>query len=341
MAEASTKPKQSGDENERTRWADNITQHHIMSADTAARQGAVQPHDLYSRAAHGLLIRVGRRSAAWYVRGRIAGKQRFWKIADLKRDDDPKEMKLRAGEARNLAARGIDPSEWLKEKALGGEVFDHKKDGWTWAEGVETFLAYIKEHKSDATFRDYRPTLKGKWCKRWNSRLLKSMTKTDFKALQDEINDAGFHAQAARTLRVIKSFMQWASDRAYSGIEESVAATVRPLDTGNQRMQRVPLADEVGALPWLLEATPMLPAFRLSALLVLFTLQRRESVISASIEDFYIDAEYPQHGLIWRVFEHVVGISCDFDDGEQPDFRDGTSFPFSRWKRPPIKIGQK
>lgn len=277
---------------------DGINRKHVQSALSAVHDTKLS-YELADGSETGLSLRVRSRSAAWWLRGRLGPKQTYWRIADLRPDDDPREMRRRAAEAKLMLARGVDPKGWLAEQETGGPVERHfdDRDGWTWKTGVTEFLDYIKKERSEGTYLDYRPILTGKWCKGWNDRLLKSISATDVKTLQDDIYSAGHPTQAKHTLRVVKSFLKWASGRGRSGIETSVARDVDPIKSAQTaRPGRVPTAEEIGRLAWQLDAARILPAARLAALLVIFTAQRRETVMSATVDEFIDD---PDHGLIW------------------------------------------
>lgn len=304
MAETETE-SEAETKNDRTRHTYKINKHDVMSADSAI---GVSQYDLYDDSCPGLLIRVAAQSAAWYVRARVGKKQHMWRTKTLQRTDDPATIREWATEARLMAGRGCraeDIALWLKEKGLGGKIerhFDPEKDGWEWETAREKFLAFVQAEKAPATYKDYRKTLRGKDLERWCGKLVKSITKADVQALQTDIYNRGAKTQAGHTVRIVRSCLSWVASTGKAGLEESPALNVKPIKTnGAKKRGRVPTAEEIGKLPWQLDAARISPSHRLASLLVLFTAQRRESVMSACVEDF---VEVDGYGLVWMV-EHT------------------------------------
>ncbi len=284
---------------------DSITTQVVRRAFSTPKTLTSGVYDICDDSCDGLMIRVTTRSASWYVRGRLGGKQKFWRIKGLLPDDDPKEMRARAIEARQLAARGIDPKEWLQEKALGGKVertFDPEKDGWDWETARDTYLEFIKKHRRPATYDDYRKTLNGKDLKVWEGKLVKSLTKDDVKKLQDSIYARGAERMALHTLTIVKTCLKWVAERSGSGIDASPAERVAPLALGAREDDEgedwVPTPEQIGTLPWLMDRARIHPAARLAAMLTLLTVQRRHTVASARKADF---TPISSGGALWAI----------------------------------------
>lgn len=288
----------------KTRRTDNITRHDVASAASACGR---RQYDLYDDSCDGLLIRVAAKSVGWYVRGRLGPTQKFWKIKDLDRGDDPKEMRTRATEARNLAKRGIDPKQRLTEQALGGQIERHhdpEKDGWDWETARDRYLTVVKQEKAPATYADYRKTLNGKDLAVWSGRLVKNLTKQDVQALQTSIQARGVKTQAAHTTRIIKACLSWVASTGISGLTESPALSVKPVTKTKHEIAvgagfaaRVPSADEIGDLLWRMDRSAKNSAARIAAALAMLTSQRRETIVSARRNDFL-----PVHdGAVWTI----------------------------------------
>lgn len=253
--------------------------------------------DIYDDSCEGLLVRVQKKGSVWYVRGRLGKQQKFWRIKNLERSDDPKALRDRATQARLLARRGIDPQNWLLKEELGGEVerhFDEGKDGWTWETGRDRYLEHVEKTLAPATFADYRRTLRSHDFDVWKERLVKNIKKADVQALQTAIVERGVIIQAAHALRVAKACLSWLASNGKSGLLESPAVAVRPAAKSKQQLakedddrdSRVPKPAELGFLAWSLDDSLGTQAARCAAALVLFTAQRRETVSSARRRDF-------------------------------------------------------
>lgn len=295
------------DQPPKTEHCDSITKHHVMTLDRLARSPEFV-RDVYDDSCDGLLIRVTAKSAAWYVRGRLGGKQKMWKIADLKRDDDPPVMRTRARSARDIAKRGIDPKGWLLEQVVGGPVvrhFDPDKDGWTWEEAREAFLVKVERENKPATFSDYRKTLNSADLRPLNGKLVKHITKAMIQGLQTDIVNRGKKTQAAHTTRILKVCLTWVAECGKSGLTDSPGIGVKVVKKtkfekareDEDRKERLPTLEEIGDLPWLLAATRVNSAARLAAMLALLTGQRRETIAAARKQDFKANV----HGAIWTI----------------------------------------
>ncbi|MEI7610569.1 MAG: tyrosine-type recombinase/integrase [Rhodospirillaceae bacterium] len=301
---------------------DSITKHQVMTLDRHA-QNPEFVRDVYDDSCAGLLVRVTAQSATWYVRGRLGGKQKMWKIADLKRDDDPPVMRSRAQAARDMAKRGIDPKDWLLEQVVGGPVlrhFDPTRDGWTWEEAREAFLEKVNRENKPATFADYRKTLYSADLRPFNGKLVKHITKIMIQSIQTDIVNRGKKTQAAHTTRILKVCLTWVAECGKSGLADSPGIGVKVVKKtkfekareDEDRKERLPTLDEIGDLPWLLAAARVNSAARLAATLALLTGQRRETIAAARKQDFKPNA----HGAIWTIpaaymksnREHVIPI---------------------------------
>lgn len=288
------------------RRVDAITKKDVQSALSAVY--SQQTYELADGSETGLSLRVRARSAAWWLRGRLGPKQTYWRIADLRPDDDPKEIRRRAAEAKLMLARGVDPKDWLGEQERGGPVerhFDEARDGWTWQVARDKYLDHIKASRAPATHADYRRTLCSGDFEPWvrADRLVKAITKQDVQSLQTSIYERGAVAQAGHVVRILKACLAWVADTGKSGMDTSPATTVRPIaKTKQQRAEdeaeaRVPTPAEVGALPWKLDAARTNAAARLAAMLALLTVQRRETIVTARRRDF----EPVEDGAVWQI----------------------------------------
>ncbi len=278
-----------------------ITRRDITTALSAITKKEIGPYEIGDDKCSGLSLRVRARSASWSLRDRLGGKQSTWTVAPVRPDDDPNEMRERTHQAKALLRRGIDPREWLQEKALGGQIerhFDEQRDGWTWAEARERFLTYVQAERRKATYDDYRKTLCGRDLVSWEDRLVKSITRRDIAALQDSIYARGAKVQATHTLRVVKVFMNWLSQRGDSGFEESPANSVKPISVKKSpNSLHVPGLVEIGSMPWLLDTAAVSPAARLAVMLTVLTAQRRETIVSATKDQF----EEMQNAALWNI----------------------------------------
>lgn len=253
----------------------------------------------------GLSIRLRKTGAAWTLRGRLVGKQSTWRVGSIAALQDPKAARERAGEAKRLLTRGIDPSDWLKEREAGGPIVrtgDPKKDGWLWEEAVAAFLLAKAKNSNPHTITCYRnalrcPGLRGVF----DGRPMRSITTKDLREAVEAIDKSGKTAQANLVLRVAKSLFSWCTQQSMSGIADtpSAASIVKPREH-EQRRGYVPTRDELAALFWRMDAAPAWPQARLAAALLVLTAQRRETVITARVDDLKPWDEREGWGM-WRM----------------------------------------
>ena len=239
----------------------------------------------------GLALRVRKTSAVWCLRGRLGPKQTTWTIADAREMPDPDKARAAAGEAWNLIKRGVNPETRLKELRHGGPVvrhFDPERDGWTWEQARDAYLEHVAKDKAPKTHQDYRTFLKGRDLLPLEGLLVKQMTDQHAKGIQDDIYGRGKASQARHTLHVLKACLNWVAQRAGSGISLSPFATVRPIAASLVPSEPgyLPTEQELGKLPWRLEAANIQARSRIAGLLIWLTAQRIETVLSSRKEHF-------------------------------------------------------
>jgi integrase len=264
--------------------------------------GTIEWHD---DSCPGLLIKIGRKSATWYLRGRCAKKQCFIKLKDLAADDQPDNMRKLATETKLKLTKFGDVEKvknWLTVEVLGGEIERHGDpalDGWTWQHARDEYLAHIKIARREATHDDYNKTLKGQDFgqngMKWDNRLVKSLSDDDVIRLLNHIHKRAPGRMADHTLRVLRPCLTWVAKHPDSGtkVNPALGAKAPELiveedpDSDEADDGWVPTEEDVGKLPWLLNATPRVhPAMRLAAMIALLTAQRRRTVITARHKDF-------------------------------------------------------
>lgn len=269
-----------------------------VTAHRALRMVGKEVGEIGDTVVRGLSIRIRKTAATWCLRGRLGDRQSIWTIGPVGTASTPgavslTEARRRAMEAKNKLRNGEDPAGWLQEQQTGGPIvrtFDPTKDGLTWEEGRQNFLAHIKENRRPETYRDYRTTLLSRDFEPFRGRLIKSLNDDDARRLRDSILDRGKPTQSKHSLTILKSMLSWLSDRADTGVKTNVAAGVkspkeRSTGKGSGRKGRVPTLEALGRVAWNLAASSA-PAARLAGAMILFTGQRALTVRKARVEDF-------------------------------------------------------
>ena len=147
---ASTKRGQNTDDSDLTRV--KITDGRVAKA--LADIGKTE-RTLSDLLAQGLSLRVRAKTAIWCFKGRIGPKQVTRRIGDA-RVMNVEKAREAALEAWKLVRRGVDPEDRLRELELDGQVvrhFDPTRDGWTWEQGRQAYLAEVQQTKAPDTYR--------------------------------------------------------------------------------------------------------------------------------------------------------------------------------------------
>lgn len=265
----------------------------------------------------GLSLRCRKRTASWYVRGRVRGESgaRTLKIGDA-HELDVDEIRRRAMEARKLFQRGIHPAEWLREQEGVQESpqdnDEREEKRQTWEAMVDSYLESLISDvetgaKSHATYNDYQKLLRHDVVMRClGGKTATEITSEDIKRVRDHLWNVGKRTQAGKVVRVISACFSWASDSTQSDVQSSPSRGVRQAPAGSGKAKKarkmLPTPLEIGQALLALETdeTHSLRD-RLGVLLTLHTAQRRMSVSTARVEDFNFE-EYQSKGwCAWTV----------------------------------------
>jgi integrase len=285
----------------------------ILDSDVAEARKALgqEEREIGEKITRGFCLRVRKSSLTWCLRARLGQRQSTWRIGDgmvL----DVGTARDRARDAAKLIQRGIDPRDWLRDQENGGPVerhFDPARDGWTWEEAREKYLAHVKENLAPATHKDYRIALHSKDLEPLKKKLVRHIGPEDAKRIRNTVHARGVQAQSRHVLAILQACMSWVAEQTGSGIDVSLIAGVKPLPQGKGRKRRVylPTEAELGLLPWRLEAAQISAQSRLAGLLLLLTVQRIETVLTARRQDF----REIESGLVWAIpAEHMKGKRC-------------------------------
>jgi integrase len=255
----------------------------------------------------GLALRVRKTGATWVLQGRLGPKQTTWRVADAAEWTDPEDVREVVRDAWKEIRRGINPEESLRTWENGGPKvrhFDREKDGWTWEEARDNYLAALRKRVaindlSQTTYDGYRIALHRQEMALLANKLLKQVTPEDAMAVRDTALARDVPFQAKVLLQTLQMCVAWAAEQRGSGIRVSIIAGVKPpkLPAGRGARVHLPTEAELGRLPWELEAANASQQSRLAALMILLTAQRINTVIKARVEQF---EELPS-GLVWAI----------------------------------------
>ncbi len=274
------------------RKSERLTQTHIRAAFKALASG--QEMEITDTEVKSFILRVRKKSASFVVKARLGGSLKTVTVEQMTAESSIAEIRQRAFNIKKLMAEGIDPAEYLKSEKIGLHYIPDEKS-WTFEEAREKYLDFIKKNKAPSTLRDYYYSLHSKYVEELNGKTIKEITRADILKIRNNIADLGIIDQANGILRVVKAFFTWNSERQESNIEISPALNIKPVPKNKIDTERkhLPTFEELRIALVGIPKVNCDQRIKLALYLILYTGQRRESIISARLEDFiFKDGEW-------------------------------------------------
>lgn len=266
----------------------------------------------------GLELRVKPQSVRWSVRCRLAGRQIRYDLGPaVGGDEDLEGVSLRTARERamrvvEMARKGHNPQSFVRALATGltpaaQEKADREKPktSWTWAEAKVKFLAEVERTNREDTLRDYRGKLQPAELKRFDGRMVATITRNEMAEAIKAIHDRGKETMAAGVARVVKRLFAWMAEPAQqnqSNVADDAmvrlkapAATLKEMGKPVKRGSAPDEEDDTGDAPPEIEIGRALVIARLGYLpvriglgiqLLIGTAQRRRTITGAHDEKF-------------------------------------------------------
>jgi len=232
-----------------------------------------------------------------------------------------REMRKDGKDAAPLVAafnreRSVEKAEHHAAVAIG--------DAMAWETARDKYVLWLKDHRSEDTYRTYRSALGGnpgspieKDFRGLAGKPIASITLNDLVQIRNNIVSRGTKAQpnlrqADFTVSVIKSFFKWVLNqpdvklasnpaRDLSKVMERSKASSKSGKAVDADAERSLLQEEIGLIIMGLETYPNVAA-RTGILLQLMTGQRRMTIAIARKDAFY---DHPDFGKVWRLEDKV------------------------------------
>ncbi|KQT57534.1 MULTISPECIES: tyrosine-type recombinase/integrase [unclassified Aureimonas] len=260
-------------------------------------------YDVSDKRMPGLILRVTPGSATWTVRTKVRGVQKRAVLgpARLVSIRDAREM-AQAAKDRLALGHEIDDA-WIdgqlverkiRETAMKPTAIRRGAGAtWTWEEAVEAFEGHLRKTRQPKTVVDYLQFLHGKdLTAAMAGRLVTEITPEHVGDVIREVHQSGRERSAQRILSVVSPM--W----TYLAVEEPKKSGVRanpmkgmpiPRRTnGSERQTRLPAIDECANIVLACRAGILHPAVAAAIELLVYTAQRRLTVVQARVGDIGI-----------------------------------------------------
>ena len=288
--------------------AKRITKNTIAAAVKDSAEGL--SYDKVDPESSGLQLRVKPSGVRWSFRGRLKREQRRYDLGSAT-SILPEEARDIARKVRDDLRNDRDPTETINElvKGIVPDVKPMRIRTWTWAQAVEAFLKSVQyPARRKATFGDYRRALQNTpEFQHLKTRHIVDITAPEMSKIIQTIANRR-HSVADHNLRIIKSMWSWLSN-ANQQDESGITVNIMKMVTAPEQHRH-----EVGSNDELPDRAPYLPPIEEIAriicicrsgvisvqvanaiMLMIYTAQRRRTVVSARIQDFDIDK------MIWKI----------------------------------------
>lgn len=176
---------------------------------------------------------------------------------------------------------------------------------WTYAQAVDAYLVEVKRTRRERTWSDRRDMLGIAEMKPLRERLVGSISRREIATIVAEIHRSGRERHAAHLCEAVRPMWTWLAGDAQqlrSGVLGNDMALLRAPEKTNREGEEdggyVPPPAEVGRILKIAQAGVVDDVLADALLLMLFTSQRRRTVVNARLADFVEEAD---GSLTWAI----------------------------------------
>ncbi len=302
------------------RKAETLTAKGIESLIREARETSAAPRDVADGGCPGLTLRLTPTAAVWSIRFRHADKPLRVRLGDA-REWTLAQARSVAGAVRDHveAGQGVPADEWitLKRAALAskGEVevptFMPRDKGpatWTLCEAREAWGSWMRREVEagllrDATVRNYLGVMGGPAMRTLDASIVSRITAADVAAIVETLVEQGKRSTARDVVRVSKRFWPWMGDagrKHLSGADPNAMAGLRAPKMGAKPKRRYPRLPAVAYMLAVASHGVLSTSVGGAIELLIYTAQRRLSVVKARVDEFEPWPERVGWGIWWQ-----------------------------------------
>lgn len=283
-----------------------------------ADAAAGQSYDVTDAGAAGLILRAAPRGAAWILRFMWGGSFKRLRVGAADVISLTIARAIAAAARTALREQRMCPTEvWVTEQLVIRRVIEKPAPAplppvalpkmWTFAQAREHFLAEVKRTLRPATFTDRRGMLGMSELTHLADRPVGLIMRADVAKIVGDIHRSGRERYAEKLAEVIRPMWTWLAEehqRGRSGVGEGVMAGLKaPKATNRESIDEedegtyLPLPGELGRVLAMMRSGAVNATTCDATILMLFTSQRRRTVVTARRADFIEEDGV----LVWQI----------------------------------------
>ncbi|SDH19872.1 integrase family protein [Bosea robiniae] len=272
-------------------------------------------YDVTDAGAAGLILRAAPRGSSWLVRFMWGGSFKRLRLGPVDLVSLTVAREIAAAARTLIREQDICPTEaWVHDQLVRRRVLakpepEHvsppKPTTWTYSEAVEHYLTEVKRTRRERTWSDRRDMLNIVEMRPLRDRPVGSIARREIATVVAEIHRSGRERHAAHLCEAVRPLWTWLAGDAQqlrSGVLSTDMAQLRaPEKTNREGVDDggyVPPPAEIGRILKIAQAGVVDEVLADALLLMLFTAQRRRSVVNARLTDFI---EEPDGSLTWAI----------------------------------------
>ncbi|MGF3026683.1 Arm DNA-binding domain-containing protein [Methylobacterium aquaticum] len=316
------------------RKAETLTSGGVERLIREARETRAAPRDIADGGCQGLTLRLTPTAAVWSIRFRHDDKPLRIRLGDA-REWTLAQARAVAGDLRTHveAGQGIPANDWiaLKRTALAAKggvdvpaamPRDRGPVTWTLAEARQAWGAWMRREVEagllrDATVRNYLGVMSGPAMRTLDASLVSRITVADVAAVVATLIEQGKRSTARDVVRVSKRFWPWMGDadrKHLSGADPNALAGLKAPKTGDKPTRRSPRVPAIASMLAVAQHGALSTSVGGAIELLIYTAQRRLSVVTARVAEFEPWPEREGWGIWWQGHRTIAQGAPTEDD---------------------------
>ncbi|WP_018042969.1 integrase family protein [Methylobacterium sp. 88A] len=298
---------------------------------TLIREATGPARDVADGGCPGLTMRLSPTAAAWHVRARYEGKQHRVLLGDARTWTLPQARAVAVEVRRHIdAGKGEPAREWieLKRAAVAREAKRRRGQAagdeiavpdfmprtappatWTYGEARAAWKDWMKREAEagslrSATVRNYSGVVGGPSMRTLDKRFVSRIEAPDVAAIVEVLVSEDKRSTAKDVVRVVRRFWEWMAEPGQvrrSGAKAGAMLGLKAPRLGSVKARRhFPLLPEVAHMLAVAQHGVLSDSVGMAIELLIYTAQRRLSVVKARVDEF---EEWPARegwGLWWQ-----------------------------------------
>lgn len=273
---------------------------------------AGKSYDVTDAGAPGLVLRVAPRGVTWGFRAKLGDKQLRLRLGSLDLFGLTVARDLASAAMLLVREERIAPTEtWLSDQLVSRRIIAAAPPKpapvtrWTFAEARDAYLAEVQRTRREATWRDRKSMLGLKELAAIEDTPVARITRRDLAGIVAGIHRSGRERHAEHLAECLRPMWKWLSQDAQqlrSGVLGPDMSLLRAPERSTREEETgqgtyVPPVAELGRLLAIAGSGVMDPVIADAILLLVYTAQRRRTVVAARRSDFVEE----EGTLVWKI----------------------------------------